>query len=290
MTLQEWFDSEKRDYGLGLALLGCHSKNRNLLQNLARKQNPRKLVYELKKILDRENANEGGLEVTQVFTDEAKGVTEETPEKENPEQDTGKKLDELEEEADGIVSNKLSDLEYDADDIISGKLEKFEEAAEELLSGKLKIIRDGKEVKYEDLPEDIQKRWNENRDAYKEIRATHEKLKLMEKATPEDRQPLTARITELDELIRENWEVIDGWKPGDEHEPEQELAQIDHKRINANRKYISTNMKKLAEEKDEKKAVKLREKIQERVTELVTAGEEIKEKTVEELKELGIEF
>ena len=289
MTLQEWFDSEKRDYGLGLALLGCHSKNRNLLQNLARKQNPRKLEYELKKILDRENANEGGIAETVTAS-----VGDVTPfpdgKKENKGKDTEKKLDELEEEADGIVSNKLSDLEYDADDIISGKLEKFEEAAEELLSGKLKIIRDGKEVKYEDLPEDIQKRWNENRDAYKEIRAIHEKLKLMEKATPEDRQPLTARITELDELIRENWEVIDGWKPGDEHEPEQELAQIDHKRINANRKYISTNMKKLAEEKDEKKAVKLREKIQERVTELVTAGEEIKEKTVEELKELGIEL
>ncbi len=280
MTLQEWFDSEN-DYALGISLLAKHSKNRILLQNLSRKHNPGKLEYELKKALDREKPKE-----------ETVQEKEEKKEKVSKKEKTKKELKKLEEGADDIVSTKLSGMEYDAEDVVSMKLEQLEEEAEKIVSGKVKIIRDGKEVKFEDLPENIQIRWNENRDAYKEIRAQHEKLKLLEKATPEDRQPLTARITELDELIRENWEVIDGWKPGEEPktETEKELPKIDHKRINANRKYISTNLKKLLSETDEKKASKLREKIQERVNELITAGEEIKEKTVEELKNAGIEL
>ena len=242
MKLQEWFESEERDYGIGLALLGSHCKNRILLQNLARKQNPGKLEYELKKALDREKESAVPAEAE---TGTETGTFSETG------ADTGK--------------------------------EKAEGNKDEISREKLIIIRNEKEVKYEGLPEDIQKLWDENRDAYKEIRALHEKLKLMENATPEDRQSLTERITVLDELIRKNWEVIDAWQPGQEPERTEQPA-IDHKRINSNRKYISTNMKKLAESKNEA----LRAKIQERVDELKAAGEKLTDKTIEELKTLGI--
>lgn len=154
-------------------------------------------------------------------------------------------------------------------------------------SQRLKIVRNNTEVKYEDLPEEIQKLWDTNRDAYKQIRALHEKLKLMGKAAPEDRVPLLELIDELDGSIRGNWEIIDAWHPGDEALPE--LVPIDHKRINSNRKYISTNLKKLAAETDEKKAAVLQSKIQHRVTELKAAGEEMTEKTKLELKALAIE-
>lgn len=159
---------------------------------------------------------------------------------------------------------------------------------------KLIIVRENKEVKFEDLPKVLQKKWEANRDAYKEIRATHEKLKLMgEHAPSTDRAPLIRRIDELDQLIRSNWDIIDAWKPGEEvKDPEKkdgDTVTIDHKRIQANRKYISTNIKKLADETDEKKAAKLREKIQERVTELKTAKEEMKPETIEQLKKVGVE-
>ena len=247
MTLQEWFDSKERDYGLGLALLGTHSKNRMLLQNLSRKQNPKKVEYELQKALDLENAK------------------------------AGKK----ESHSDQII------------DKMNGAPQKIEgtSRAHGADMDKIKVVRENHEVKYDDLPEEIQKKWDENRNSYKEIRATHEKLKLMEKAPAEDRAPLIARIDELDVTIRKNWDLIDAWEPGTEVpiKKEDDPATIAHKRINANRKYISTNTKKLAEETDSAKAEKLRVKIQERVTELKAAGEELKPTTVEELKKLGIE-
>jgi len=247
MTLQEWFDSKERDYGLGVALLGKYSKNRMLLQNLARKQNPGKLAHELKKALDRLAALEAA---------EKAAVKNKKPE---PQKIEG-------------TSRDIKNADMD----------------------KLIIVRENKEVKFEDLPKVLQEKWEANRDAYKEIRATHEKLKLMgEHAPATDRAPLIRRIAELDTLIRSNWDIIDAWKPGQKVEDPQKkdavTTGIDHKRIQANRKYISTNMKKLAAEADKKKADKLRAKIQERVTELKTANEEMKPETISELKKLGIE-
>lgn len=251
MTLQEWFDSEKRDYGMGMALLGKYCKNRILIQNLSRKQNPRKLEHELKKALKRtvaKNTNEAAMKI---ITPEK--IENEVMDKPNPSKGTSRA--------------------YSAD------------------FSKLIVVRENRKVNFEDLPPKIQKMWEQNRDAYKEIRATHEKLKLMVNATPEDRQPLTSRIVELDTLVRKNWDVIDAWKPGDETEtPEapEEAAQIDHKRIVANRKYISTNTKKLAAETNEAKAEKLRAKVQARVDELKAAGEEMKPETIAELNKVGI--
>ena len=284
VTLKEWLQAEKKDYGIGLALLGKYSKNRVLLQNLSRKANPAKVEFELKRAFEREELS--GKKATVLVVDEMKGKKESHSDKVIDQMNKDKKPN-AENDLEQIASEKLNDLEDSADDVIAEKLEEFETAAREIVSGKLEIVRNGKKIKYEDLPETIQNRWNTNRDNYKEIRSLHEKLKLMEKATPEQRQPLTQRICTLDDAIRENWNIIDAWQPGDETE---RTANIDHKRINANRKYISTNTKKLAAEKDETKAATLRKKIQERVTELKNAEEEMNEKTVSELKGLGIEW
>jgi len=108
------------------------------------------------------------------------------------------------------------------------------------------VIRNGRKVKFEDLSPEMQARWTQNKDAYKEIRATHEKLKLMEKATPADRQPLTERICTLDDNIRDNWAEIDAYEPVIT-DFAANAPVIDHKRIGANRKFISTNLKKLPE-------------------------------------------
>lgn len=154
------------------------------------------------------------------------------------------------------------------------------------LQGNVVIIGGKREVSIDDLPPELKKKWEENRDAYKEIRATHEKLKLMEKATPEDRKPLVERMTVLDNRIRANWEAIDAWD-GKPAKPPAPPVPIDHKRINANRKYISTNLKRLNELEGEK-AVVLRNNIQLRYDELKGAKQEVSTETIEELKKAGI--
>ena len=140
------------------------------------------------------------------------------------------------------------------------------------------------------LPPHLKAKWHENQDAYKEIRALHEKLKLMEKATPEDRQPLTERIASLDDKIRSNWEAIDGWVPG--AEPPAELVAkpviVDHKRINSNRKFISSNLRKLETGNFKKHVADLISEVQKRVNELLEAGEKMNTKTIEQLKKFGI--
>ncbi len=255
-NLIEWF--EEKDYAKGLILLAKYSKNRILLQNLSRKQNPKKLEYELKKITDL------------------------MPLK-------GKKLKEKELKIVGASENDGTQGKDPEPIPIKGTSRMLGADSDKLI-----IVRNNLEVKLEDLPEKHQTLWKQNRDSYKQVRALHEKLKLMENASDEGRKPLIDRIRQLDESIRANWEIIDAWQPGSEDTtengiPDDDSAIIAHKRINANRKYISINMQKLAEEKNQQKAGKLKAKLQERVNELKAANEELKPKTIEELKSLGIE-
>lgn len=165
------------------------------------------------------------------------------------------------------------------------KLEKHADQDDEI---KLQIIRGKKTINPDDLPEEIKKLWDFNRDSYKEIRSLHEKLKLMGKAKPEDRQPLTDRATYLDDQIRTNWEVIDAWKPGKKAEVKKDDQKIDHKRINANRKYISTNLKKLQLGMDAPKAELLRDNLKIRLNELLDAGEKLNQDTIDELTKAGV--
>jgi len=310
MTLQEWF--EEKDYGIGLVLLGQNSKNRMLIQNLIRKKTPAKLEYELRKI-----AKEKGIDLTakeeDLNTDDvdpnAKGeshsdqvIDQMNADKKQTSEIVKEKLDELESGAEDIVSGKLNELESDAEDIVSdnvndlkataqdiveGKISEFESQVEEILAGKLEVVRDGKKVKYEDLSPEMQARWNQNKDAYKEIRATHEKLKLMENATAADRQPLTQRVCDLDDQIRDNWIEIDAYVPVPAGSA-TETPVIDHKRIGANRKYISTNLKKLPEQTDPVKAAKVVAELQVRYDELQKAGETVSQETIDELTKAGV--
>ncbi|MFZ4705446.1 MAG: hypothetical protein ACOYMF_05505 [Bacteroidales bacterium] len=148
--------------------------------------------------------------------------------------------------------------------------------------------KERKIINPDELPHWLRVRWHENNDYYKEIRALHEKLKLMEKATDQDRAPLTKKISELDDVIRSNWEAIDAWEPGQEQLPIK-VINIDHKRINANRKFISTSLKTLPVMASEANKEILIAKLQKRVTELLSAGEKLEVDTLEKLKKTGIQ-
>lgn len=158
--------------------------------------------------------------------------------------------------------------------------------------GRLKIVRENKELSVDDLPRDLKALWEANRDAYKEIRSLHEKLKLLEKAQPQDRKPIVDRIVNLDNMIRENWAVIDNWNPNENQNPEKDTGKsIDHRRINANRKYISTGLRKIQGGKlDQKKMDSIRGQIKSRYIELKSAGVEMSEDTIEEMKTAGIDL
>jgi len=146
----------------------------------------------------------------------------------------------------------------------------------------------------DNLPPELKKLWHFNQDAYKEIRALHEKLKLMANATPEDRQPLTERIASLDDKIRDNWELIDNYDPNAVTLSPELLGKgqqpvIDHKRINANRKFISTNLKKIAAADKSDEFVQLKKAVEARAIELIRNGEMLNKKTFEGLRKAGIE-
>lgn len=248
--LQEWF--QKKDYETGLILLAKYSKNRNLLQNLHRKRYPAKLEHELKKFIKVHHDVESiGIKIIQPKIDPAPKIPPEEIKK--------------------TVSVENSKIEKPPD------------------KSKLKILENDRKVIYDELPAELQRLWEQNRDAYKEIRSLHEKLKLMEKASPDTRQPLTVRIAELDDMIRRNWEAIDRWVPGQNTEVIK-IKEVNHKRINANRKYISINIKKLSDPANDKVYRETLKKVQARVDELLAAGEEISEKKAEELRKLGVKL
>jgi len=157
------------------------------------------------------------------------------------------------------------------------------------MNERLKIVRNDRTIAFDELPREMQARWTQNRDAYKEIRSLHEKLKLMDKADAKDRAPLCGRIAQLDDKIRENWESIDRWDPSAKSE-EKELEKIDHKRLQSNRKFISTNLRKLPAQKDEVKVAKVVSELQIRYNEIIKSGEAVSADTINELSKTGVKI
>jgi hypothetical protein len=240
---------QTKNYEEGLTLLARYSKNRMLVQNLTKKTHPGKLEYELKKIAANHKI---------AVKKEAPKPQAQKPQKPAPKKEVKKPV-------------YLADVP--------------EEDRE-----KLTIVRGKKYINPDDLPEDLKRLWEANRDSYKEIRVLSEKLKLMDNATAEDRQPLTERMCKLDDFVRANWELIDAWEPGSgKGSKKNESGQkIDHKRINANRKYISTNLQKLKAGMDAGKAEILKDNLKLRYTELLDAGEKLNQETIDELTKAGV--
>jgi hypothetical protein len=147
------------------------------------------------------------------------------------------------------------------------------------------VIRHDREIRYDSLPDHLKKIWDINRESYSKVRSLHEKLKLMMDDSDNDRQPIAAEIVELSDAIRKNWAIIDAYDPDN---PDLNIkVDIDHKKINANRTYISRNTKKVelltGQAKDE-----LLTNIQLRYDELKAVGESVNENTLSSLEKIGI--
>ena len=134
--------------------------------------------------------------------------------------------------------------------------------------GRMKIIRNGNTIKLEDLPPRLQKLFLENTEMYKKMRALHERAKLVQDDSA--RGKVTRQLVEFDSKVRENWAVIDSW----DGQPDVPGGAIDHRRINANRKFITDNRTKI-DKLPEKERQQMKAKMQTRIDELIAAGENL---------------
>ena len=166
-------------------------------------------------------------------------------------------------------------------------------------TGKKLLVIDEK-INYDELPEDMKKRYDENRETYKLMRAVHEKMKLATK--DQERAELRAQLVTMDEKIFENWKTLDFWaawgrlgndlEKDTEEPPEPECETIPEpaelaKDLNACRSYLSRNVKKVAT-LEGKKREELLAKLAERVQTLQKHNADIKESTRKELEKLGL--
>jgi hypothetical protein len=132
---------------------------------------------------------------------------------------------------------------------------------------RLKIVRNGNTIQLEDLPPRLQKLYLQNTEMYKKMRALHERAKLIKDDVL--RTPVTQQLVEYDGKVRENWAVIDSW----DGQPDVPGGAIDHRRINANRKFITDNRLKLDQIQPGSERDQLMMKMQGRIDELILAGE-----------------
>lgn len=154
----------------------------------------------------------------------------------------------------------------------------------------------GKRDDHDGLPDEIKALWNDSAELWFKIKELYETLKTMEKAQPCDRYEYLKLLDESDKKYRANMARYDGYVLGSEtstaKETELEPAEI-AKKVQAARKYISDNKKKLAEMKEngtcpDAKYDALLAKVQERFNFLIESGSTISEDQLTELKELGV--
>lgn len=155
-------------------------------------------------------------------------------------------------------------------------------------------IREG--VKREYLPEDLQQVYDDVTETYKLQRAAHERMKL-EELTDEQRAETRAVVVSLDNVIVAGWEKIDAYLAGEKVKGADEKKEtppapakdplLIAKEVNAARKFISTNLDKVATSKDTVKEV-LVTKLRERYTTLLNLKAEVDPETIDKLIKAGV--
>ncbi len=142
----------------------------------------------------------------------------------------------------------------------------------------------GKRQDHDTLPQELQDLYERNGDIYFKMKQLFETLKQMENDTPCDRHEYLKQLDELDKAYRQNWETYDTWSAEQAVKPVTDAPTA--QQLQAARKYISANKKKLAETGEEE----LREKIQQRIDLLLSAEQGFDADYQAELEELGLTF
>lgn len=284
--IKKWLESEDKNYEAGLMLLAKYGRNRILLSNLSKRETKHfrdKLEYELRKIAGitsgrnspNEKDNETGLKAMVPFivihnddgTYTASAV-------EHHIYTDGKDLEELTENM------------FDA-----GKCH-----LEKDIIPEIKFIETGKKLNFNELPENLQKVYTENMDAYAEIKALHAKMCILPSGDENNlaRKQIAETICFLDDKISGNWKLIDESLAGIKNIPANPVmdkkpknkSEIDAMpdgeekfnakalRIKSNRTWIGRNFPKIETSEGDAKA-KLQAEYEIRLKELEEWGEKI---------------
>jgi hypothetical protein len=185
----------------------------------------------------------------------------------------------------GIEYSKLSPAEV-AD--FNSQEKQIEVTLPQVLAGE---ETKGKRPDHDALPPEIQTKFDENIKIYPQMRALHEKCKLLVNEPASERYPFVKKLIDLDEQLTANWAVYDQFNPEDPAATAPEIV-IDFNRINADRKYISDNKEKLAtlkaDPEQEDAYNELKAKVQQRIDELLSVNQGISEDQAAILRELGL--
>lgn len=153
----------------------------------------------------------------------------------------------------------------------------------------------GKRSEHEQLPDEIKALWDECTPLWFKIKELFELLKGMENSPACDRFEYLQQLDECDKKYRANMQAYDAYVTGSSttmnNSPKVEENPADiTKKVNAARKYLSDNKKKLVDLKssDEKKYTLLLAKVQERYEYLISTGNAVDAEQVNELVDLGL--
>lgn len=145
----------------------------------------------------------------------------------------------------------------------------------------------GRRKDHDSLPAEIKALYDSNGETFFKLKSVWNTLMQMMDSEPCDRYEQLKILDELDCQYRANLEKYDHY---DINSKPAAPAAITPKQVNAARKYLSDNKKKLGTLKDETKKKALLQKMQERVTLLVKAGETFDSSQQKDLTNLGLMF
>ena len=161
----------------------------------------------------------------------------------------------------------------------------------------------GKRADHDALPVEIQALYDKNAELYKVLQCAYEECKhLGDEAAAPDRMPYIDQMQKADAEIAANWYAYDHYDAkaanedgGQDEQKEETVTEMSAEEVNAARKYISDNRKKLkellAEETPDAETVDyLHDNIQQRIHALCYAGKTFKADYQQELEEMGFEF
>jgi hypothetical protein len=153
----------------------------------------------------------------------------------------------------------------------------------------------GKRNDHDSLPATIATAFEENLKIYPEMRSIHERLKVLnETSTPCDRYPFLKRLIELNDKLRTNWGIYDGFNAADvitvdanEDIKSETVSIITPKRISANRTFLSRAIPKISNV-DSDKNRKILAEMQVRISEITAAGENFSDDQKTAFVKLGL--
>ena len=262
-AIKKYLEQEKPDFNEGFRLLCRYCRNQSILHFIGRTGSMEHLMYNLKKIAASQPKvnpqaqkyelmyNKQPVAVQQLQDDETSPSNDETSPS-NDEQNATEPTQAKADDGEGIDELEL------ADEIISHYKNRYSR---------------------EQLPEQLQELYDKNTDQYKELRVYHEKMKQCNSDV--GRAEFRELVVSLANAIADRWRLIeDKMKELAESNPQQQET-IPAARLNSARAYISKMLKK--EQLTDEQVLKIKEYY----SLLVSAGAEIKEETLQKLRDRG---